>query len=241
MFEKQLRRAEIQEELVASEAYKLIQRLRTFDLSLEVFERNYRELETAIGRHLPKDPAGVFRLAQDHGARNEEQIEITRHLHNFVAAALSLVDHTRVFYRELYEKDNHIPDYQRQIDGRFVNDGIANFVKCLRQFCQHYRLPLVSTSLRIDAEQGIIDARVRLRKPDLLQFSSWTAPAQRFIQTAPDELDLPDTVRQYHHNVVDFYQWFRSEQSRVHKDALDYYQRCMDEIARLGEPDAPLR
>lgn len=236
MTDRNTLRARIQDELVASEEYKLIQRIRTFELSLEVFERNYRELDAAIGRHLPTDVAGIVRLTQDHANRNEEQIEITRLLHNFVAAALTLVDHTRVFHRELYATGNMIPDYQQQIDARFVNDGLANFVKCLRQFCQHYRLPLISTSLTIDAERGRIESGVRLRKSDLLQFSSWTAPARRFVDSMADEVDLHDLLNQYRQQILDFYRWFTAEQHRVHKAAFDYYQKCVNEIDRLGKP-----
>ncbi len=230
-----LRRAELQDELVASDAYQLVARLRTFELSLEIFHRNFRDLEAAIQRHMATDVAGVIRIATNHQLRHEDQIEMTRHLHNFVAAAMSLVDHTRVFYHELYEPQNVIPDYQEQINNRFVTDKVANFVKCLRQFCQHYRLPLIATQLRIDVEQQEIESGVSLRKQDLLQFSAWTRPAKDYLDNMPDQIELIAVFADYRDRINDFYRWFKQKQRDVHKTELEYYDATVAELRRLAE------
>lgn len=229
------RRVELQEELIASAAYKLTDRLRTFDLSLHIFQRNFQELEAAIMRHAPNDIMGLIRVTQNHQHRNEEQMEIVRLLHNFVAAAMSLVDHTRVFFTELYAEKNLIPNYQEQIRTIFAEDELVNFVKCLRQFCQHYRLPLVVTQVSIDVEKQVIQSGVSLRKTDLVHFIAWTKAAKAFLDKSPAEIELLDLVRSYNKKVTDFYDWFATKQREIHKAELEYYEHTMSELHNLGK------
>ena len=85
---------------------------------------------------------------------NEQLFHVLRHLHNTVAAALSLVDHTRVFYRKYYSSTQQIPDYQQQITTRFEEHGLTQFVICLRQFCQHYRNVMIASTIHVDNARG---------------------------------------------------------------------------------------
>ena len=224
---------ELQDELVASDAYKLIQRLRTFDPSLHIFRRNFNAVENAIQSHLPTTMQEMVRLAQNHEARNEDQIEIVRHLHNFVASALSLVDHTRVFYRELYEDKNLIAGYQDEIESRFVKHGLSNFVKGLRQYTQHYRLPTVATSLSMDIEQQTMKCGVSLRRDELLAFTSWSHAAKDFLGGCSESIELLDVLTQYRDHVNAFDAWFRGEQSVVHREDFEYHDKTMAEMKRL--------
>jgi hypothetical protein len=48
-----LERARIQQEIMESPAWELNQRLMLFELSLELFKRNYAQLRDKIDAHLP--------------------------------------------------------------------------------------------------------------------------------------------------------------------------------------------
>jgi hypothetical protein len=113
--------ARIQQEIIESPAWELNQRLMLFELSLEVFKRNYTQLRAKTDAHLPADAESFVRTMRNHAQIREDQIEITRLLHNFVAAAKSLVDHTRRLYDNLYRTANLIPTYPEEIRTRFTN------------------------------------------------------------------------------------------------------------------------
>jgi hypothetical protein len=80
---------------------EVMNRIYKFDQSLKLCMHNVKDLENAVRIHVDTPYPDV----RDRKARielNEQLFHIVRHLHNSVAAAMSLVDYTRVFYREYY-------------------------------------------------------------------------------------------------------------------------------------------
>ncbi len=49
--------------------------------------------------------------------------------------------------------------------------------------------------------------------------------AKSFIKASPEAIDLVATCADYHGKVRNFYEWFKSEQARIHKDAFEYITR----------------
>ena len=230
----------LHKELMASEGLKIVIRLSTFDNSLKIFLSNYADLEASIIKHVEVNKLIDFYNMQQRKAVQDELFEVLRHLHNTVAAALSLVDHTRVFYKEFYDKNSMIPNYQAEIDKRFAKDGLSHFVKCLRQFCQHYKTPLVSSVLDIDNKHGRHVRRIMLRKDDMAEFDAWTAPAKAYMKTLPENIHLLDVVRAYHDHVVGFYEWFKLRLGHIHRADLEHYRHLVTEIEQnRGLPSMP--
>ena len=81
-------------------------------------------------------------------------IDMLRPVHNFVASAATLIDHARILYNELYKPGNLMPSYPAKIAADFANDGISQFVKDLRNYCLHRRLPVMSGSVSMNLRQG---------------------------------------------------------------------------------------
>jgi hypothetical protein len=118
-------------------------------------------------------------------------LEVMCLLHNFVAAAKSLVDHTRVAYRDLYAASGAIPQYQTEVDRRFVNDPLSKFIAGLREMAQHVRLPMVSVQFHLENHAprggGVFETQFQLKVADLRRFSggarppasTWTVQARR--------------------------------------------------------------
>lgn len=97
---------DIIDEYRQSEACQTLKRLKMFEISLHVFRRNYQEWQQYIGSHRPSNPLeALARMQHSHWVEGY-LIEITCLLHNFTAGALTLVDSSRMFYREMYEP-NH--------------------------------------------------------------------------------------------------------------------------------------
>jgi hypothetical protein len=245
-FQMMWRRADLQDELLASEAWQLERRLKQFDLSLEVFHRNYRELDGAIAAHLPQAerPESIARFSQDHAGREEEQVEITRLFHNFVSSALTLIDNTRVFYRDEYEKKGLMKDYQTTMEQFFSRHGPSHVVKGLRQFTQHVQLPLISSSLRMSIDPPTFEAKVQLKREALLRHKNcWSSVAKEWLEQQDEKLDVRSLIAEYHTQVTDFYKWFAGRQREIHAEEMAYLTRVRDEMRRLGrelkEPIVP--
>jgi hypothetical protein len=198
-----------------------LRRVHQFGFSITLFERNRAEL--ALFLEYLTDPAvSAAILPQDERWRRKEALgEVQFLLHNFVAAAMSLVDHTRVFYNEIYAPKNLMASYQAEITSRFADDPLSQFVKCLRQMAQHYRLPNPGISVQFSkAEQGhSLRTELSIKKDDLESFSGWTKPARTYIATAPDAIDISALVKAYSEHIAAFYAWFSSEQHKIHGKA----------------------
>ena len=155
--------------------------------------------------------------------------EITRLFHNFVAAALSLIDHTRVLYRHLYEPNNQFPEYQRRIDVHFVEDPLTQFVVKLRQMTQHYRLPSIQnhtsmSNINRDGLVGEMSIEMRLTTDGLRQYDGWNTPANRFLESSGEHIDLRSIITDYYAHINEFYEWFDQRQREIHGIGPDLFR-----------------
>lgn len=225
------------QEWEASPARDLFDRLDTFEQSIEIFSRNCDAIENAI-RGNAVENIDDFETFLTNFRTN--RVEILRHLHNFVAAAHSLVDHTRVMYRELYAPDDLISDYPKQIEDRFVNDPVVAFIKCFRQFCQHYRVPFVTTNIDVvaDGDEAAISTTLALNRDDLYAFSGWNSAANEFLTNASDDIPLLDVVEAYRNKVADFCAWFREAQRNAHREEHELRDRFVRESQRRSNGKA---
>ena len=95
-----------------------LRRVQQFRFSLDLFERNFEELDLFLA-HLAAPLVSAELGAVDQRWRQHEAMkEVAFLLHDFVAAALSLIDHSRVFHREMYEPRDLIPEYQLEVHAR---------------------------------------------------------------------------------------------------------------------------
>ena len=198
-----------------SDARLLFDRLETYSDSLTIFGLNFEGLVSRIESAAIADPDSFERFLIDYPT---VRIRILRNLHNFLAAAYSLIDHTRIIYRELYATHGLIPDFDAEVKRRFHNDPVAGVIKGLRQFCQHYRVPLAGFEIAVDARPTpeSYSTTVSLIRDDLQQFSGWNAAAKQYISDAPSEIPLLPLVQHYHESVLDFDTWFkRAQQVRI--------------------------
>lgn len=198
--------------------YQTLMKIRHFSISLDIFNGNYRELINHLNIH--NDPQNSLELL---GIRNKQKLhafqrEIIRLLHNYIASSLSLTDHARNHYKELYFKNNLFPEYQNEINERFTNNTLAVFIKDLRQYMQHYQSPGVSS--RLQYKKGEPDFIIKLLLPleDIKKYSGWHSYSKKFLEEQQDDIDLLDIIEKYHNLIVDFYDWFSSRQAIIHKE-----------------------
>ena len=150
----------------------------------------------------------------------EDQIEITRLLHNFVASVKSLVDHTRRLYEKLYKPTNLMSTYPDEIKVRFAENELAQFVEGLRNYCMHYQLPAIGTKFGFDVEKGL-DSAVSLSRDELLKWNRWEK-GKSYLQGCPSDVPFSDIMAEYFEKVIEFFDWFVNQQQSIHTKEIAY-------------------
>jgi hypothetical protein len=198
-----------------TEAAVDIQRL---GFSVGLLERNHTELAVAI-RHLTA-PAVAHEMSgvDDRWHRQEAMREVVSLLHNYLAAAKSLVDHTRRVVRKPYQPSSLQEECDRQIKSRFLDDPLVQFLEDLREMAQHYRLPSIrhTTTIQNEGGRGRMEIRMQLTKDDLSQYSGWCAKSRTYLANSGEGIDILALAEEYHSRVTAFHTWFRSQQDAAH-------------------------
>lgn len=215
---------QLMQELQNMPEYQLFVQLQGFSLSIYTFDRNFVELQNFIS-FLANDPRAdsLFWL------RNRDKLmramnDVIRLLHNFVASALSLIDHTRRLYNKLYAEFGTFPDYQQRVNHDFAQDPLSQFVKCLRQYCQHYKAP--NLDVTVSWKQG--DERetrtFNLLVEDLRTFDEWSSLAKRYLEGIDTKIEIVEVATEYRNKVIAFYEWFQSRQEEIHSDEFKRFR-----------------
>ena len=206
----------------------LRQRIMMFELILRVLKGNFDDLMATIERYRPKTQEDLNRWASDQSFRMNQQVDGTRTMHNFVASAFSVVEHTRNIHRDMYADD--IPEYLKQRAAILDSHGPTQFVIGLRKYFQHYKLPqIIFTNTKRMADPPITGWAFLL-KATLLEFEEFKPVAKEFIRASPDKIDLEEACRAYYAQVEKFYGWFKSEQERVHHQEFAYIARMEEKF-----------
>lgn len=228
----------IQDELVAMPEWKTLARIRHFNASQKLFRANAKELRDLL-LFMTKDPKGFALTSVRNRAHLDEAMdEVIRRMHNFVAAALSLVDHARVFYKELYEKPGSFPDYVEHVKARLAENPDVQFVNCLRQFAQHYKLPDVTTKLQAEQGKGVT-IQLLLSKANLETFSGWNATAKKYLQAANEEIDLMAVLDTYEATILEFYKWVAQRQQEIHAKDIAAVEEKRKELLEAHAAELP--
>ena len=215
--------------------YKKINNIRQFSLSVYIFSGNAAELRKLLD--VGKDPNHFDDLwnMKNRPELMQYQMIIVRYLHNFVAAAHSLIDHSRRFYEENYQSTGQFSDYEIEVKKRFIENPLAQFVKGLRQYCQHYESPPIGCQLNYDVNSGISNT-IFLEKNVLQEFKSWNSVAKLFLNNANDQIDLYSIVISYENLVLDFYNWIQDRLTEIHAVDLQVVKNKREELIRALGP-----
>ncbi|OGO32850.1 MAG: hypothetical protein A2Z03_06145 [Chloroflexi bacterium RBG_16_56_8] len=111
-----------------------------------------------------------------------------------------------------------MPDYEDRKNKTFVDDPLTQFVQELRVYCQHYRSPNIQFVSTRPAGDERTRRSVIIAIDDIRAFEDWSAPARRFINELKGGANLLDLIDSYRSKIVEFYEWFQSNQERIHAE-----------------------
>jgi hypothetical protein len=128
---------DLDEQIKATEGYRIQAKIRGLEGSYYVFESNYLWLVRALD-YFGREEVSMELWRLDNRTKLGSFIdEVTRLLHNFLASAQSLVDHTRVFKNKMYKGHTFKKVYQDKVDRELKHSPIVCFVQDLRNYVLH--------------------------------------------------------------------------------------------------------
>ena len=211
----------------------LKKQLDGLNISLFILDKNFEDLINVINWLGENPKADYLFWGRNRDKLNYAMKDVIRLLHNFVAASLSLIDHTRRLYRKLYAENEKFPEYQDRVNTVFINDPLSQFVKDLRRYCQHYKAP----NLVIDGSWEKGDEKLaktfNLLKDNLLTFGDWSKSAKEYLRGVEEEVNILWISTEYMDKVVTFYNWFQTRQIEIHRDELRRLEDKQKQLMRL--------
>jgi hypothetical protein len=217
------------EELHSSAGMEYLNRRKRRDFTYNIFRGNYSELKKLCA--VVEDPEIGIKLMsqsnQDQG--NKAHMEVMRLFHNFLAAAKSLVDHTRVFVDHYYEGTSFKVAYTNKLKNEIAEDSLMKFIHDLRNYMLHRGLPNGSMSLFVtnDPKTGeqTIETTVSIDKEKLLEWKNWTAGSKPFLKDSNAKIKISELSDAYGKKVEMFYEWFDNELMQHHRHDLEVFKK----------------
>src|SRR4030042_3073674 len=93
----------LSEQLEACDGYKILNKIRLLGITYFIFMGNYKELKKAINYWQHPERALNLSSVENRNKLHFLLKAIIRHLHNYSASVMSLVEHTRKFARREYK------------------------------------------------------------------------------------------------------------------------------------------
>lgn len=224
--------AEKRDQLEGTKIIRLIEHLATSQYTLN---RNYHELMGLINSY---ESDWKIWAVENRPELEALQREFLRLLHNFLSSIFSLVEHTYAFRKDL---DNSELDsfYNEKLKELRVNECII-FLKDLRIFTQHYKLPFVTAILSFKATnskkgEGISEQKLILDKDNLLKWTRWSSTSKAFLDAQDKEIDVKKIIEEYQALIKNFYDQFYNKAAKLYEKEIMELFNLEKEMYELQE------
>lgn len=205
-----------------------------------IFEKNVSEFQQHLDQM--KDISTSLRLLD---VRNQVEYdaflnEMERLLHNVVASISSRVDLQRWLVSREWSDAN--TSWNGELEARknwFVTDGASQFLKNLRNYMLHYKLPVSFGSYNLWGDGS--DYALILSAPELLKAKdAWKAPGRAWLQKSDPDINIGVIIANYLAKTSEFDNWLEQSVIEANAQALIEYQAAVkvfnEEHARVFGP-----
>lgn len=197
-----------------------------------VFEANYHQLKEYLSGQ--KAPQALF------GDLSTAANEVTRLLHNFLASATSLGDLTSTVVNGAFGS-TPIRQLFHQRDARILKDDpLASFMRGLRNYMVHYRLPFPALDLGKRPEAAtsrfaLPELGFGLHRDELLRWPDWHKNAASYLHQSQTIIPIESVCDEYYDRTSAFHSWLHlaiREEFAAELTELDRLERQYDELMR---------
>jgi hypothetical protein len=182
-----------------------------------VHVRNTGDL-TALLDQIAHDPLIAMELMQNvrpPDVADDVYATLDQRLHNYVASAGSLVDHTRRVVKK-YPGTHFAAEYETRRRA-VATEPVVGFIRDLRNYAVHRALPFLGHKVSFSGGGSDITAEVLLGTPQLLAWDGWKAPAKDYLHRAGDSVDLRAAVQAHAAAVEGLNRWILAQFQGLHR------------------------
>lgn len=157
--------------------------------------------------------------------------ELVRLLHNYVASAGTLVDHTRNLVRR-YEETDTYAEYQLR-RGAMVSNEVVPFVSKLRNYVLHVGIPAIGVSHKF--QDGAESSTTFIDRDQALEWRDWPQAARRYLESQDTQIALQAVVDEYTTVIEGLYRWLYDQFETLHGEDVAAANRLIRTLhARTG-------
>jgi hypothetical protein len=143
---------------------------------------------------------------------------VMRGLHNYVASAMTLVEHTR---RVMRDRSGPIVEEFEQRKREVVANPEVPLIQGLRNYVLHHSLPFVGHEVRLQPQPNVIaTSEIQLSVRELALWEGWSASTRTFIESHGEALTLRPVIRRHSELVVELNLWLYGQLADANADAL---------------------
>jgi hypothetical protein len=214
---------EMDREIEASEGYRMRARMNLLEKSYFIFDTNYLNLRHVLDEF--EQPAVFLKLWEE---RTRDRFDlfiddVIRLFHNYLAGALTLLDHMDTLRDALYGDEGFSEEYQARWEERIESSMLTRFMEDLLVYMLHQGLPFALAELNFGkVGSGVeVDSAIKLDVHRLEEWEHWSEKSREYLKVLSGKAKLHDLVKEYADTVAGFYQWFVLRQSELHRDSLE--------------------
>jgi hypothetical protein len=160
-------------------------------------------------------------------------LELLRRLHNFVASAVSLVDHTRNLM-DRYKSTPTYSAYGARLAEVKENDVVA-FVTKLRNYVLHAGLPAVGFQMIVNKGEAS-SYMVYIDREAALRHNGWPAPARRYLEGSDEKIRLREVIEDYGRLIDDLHMWLYRQSVALHGSEVPRGNGVIAKVEGAGGP-----
>jgi hypothetical protein len=210
-------------DIEASEGYRMRARMNLLEKSYFIFDANYLNLGYVLDEF---EQPTVFLKLWEERTRDRFDLfidDVIRLFHNYLAGALTLLDHMDTLRDALYGDEGFSEEYQARWEERIGGPALPHFMEDLLVYMLHQGLPFALAELNFGRMgSGVeVDSAIRLDADRLKDWEHWSEKGREYLGALSGKAKLHGLVKEYADTVAGFYQWFVLRQSELHRDSLE--------------------
>lgn len=161
---------------------------------------------------------GLFQNVGRPVVRTRFEGAVMRGLHNYVASAMTLVEHTRRVMRD--RSGPIVEEFERRKHQVVANPEVP-FVQGLRNYVLHHSLPFVGHEVRLQPQPNVIaTSEIQLSARELAHWEGWSATTRAFIESHGEALTLRPIIRRHSELVIELNLGLYEQLADANADAL---------------------
>jgi len=214
---------ELNREIESSHGYRLRNKISLLKGTYFVFDTNYLNLKHTLNEF--EQPMVFLKLWEE---KSRERLDlfindVTRLFHNYLAGAMTLLDHVRRLYNDVSWGTDFSKEYQARWERQFGERSLPVFLEELLSYLLYEGFPFTLAELNFGKVGGgmEISSAIRLDVRRLGEWERWSKKGSEHLNSLEDKAKFEYVINEHAASITDFYQWFLLRFSELNQEAFE--------------------